>query len=101
MVQLLSEPKLQFNRSHLDLIETTLTPESQQPPALITPTDILKSVQAQHALTTDEKKILLLFQRLGANNNALCRQLLSTNHFSFPWKIKSLRRKLFNQQMMH
>ncbi|RKZ83116.1 MAG: hypothetical protein DRR19_19570 [Candidatus Parabeggiatoa sp. nov. 1] len=65
--------------NHPDLIKTTLTPESQQPPPL-TPTDVLKSVQAEHALTTDDEKILALIQRLGSINNALCRQLLGANH---------------------
>ncbi|HEW98937.1 MAG: hypothetical protein DRR16_20135 [Candidatus Parabeggiatoa sp. nov. 3] len=74
---------------HLHFIDMRLTQKSQQPPVL-TPTKVLKSVQAEYSLTTDEEKILALVQKLGYINNALCRQLLGTNHNRASYLLKKM-----------
>jgi len=88
---------------HLNLIETPFIPDSQQiqtltPPTPLkqapqprTPTDVLKSVQAEHALQTDSGKMLALVQRLGYINNALCRQLLGVSCHRACYLLKNMR----------
>jgi len=87
---------------HLHFLETQLIPESQQippltlftpekqQPLLLTPSDVLKSIQAEHALMTDEGKILALVYRLGYINNALCRQLLEVNRHRATYLLKKM-----------
>jgi len=76
---------------HLHLIETGLASETQ-PPSLITPTDVIKSIQAEQSFTTDEEKILMFVQRHDYINNVLCQQLLGANRNRAAYLLRKMTR---------
>jgi len=68
---------------------TPLNSTTQQSPDQ-TPTEVLKSVQAEYARMSEEQKILAFTQKLGYINNSLCQQLLGVDHNRAKYLLKKM-----------